>query len=89
MQVVTDGSRSLLYLPAAVMLPREPLDLGTCPDLGPYRITRAVLAAVYGLLQASIDSCLPWVTQNIFNIHRQFWLRLWSDLAIARNERLC
>lgn len=50
-QVGVDGSRHLLYLPGAVMVNREPLDLGPWADTGPYRVTRAVLAAAYALLQ--------------------------------------
>lgn len=50
-QASADGSRMLLYLPGAVMVNREPLDLGAWPDLGPYRTTRAVLSAAYGVLQ--------------------------------------
>ena len=41
----------LMYLPGAVMVNREPLDLGPWPDMGPYRCTRAVLSAAYGMLQ--------------------------------------
>lgn len=50
-QAGPDGSRGLADLPGAIMVNREPLDMGVWPDVGPYRLTRAVLAAGYGLLQ--------------------------------------
>ncbi len=37
--------------PRQVMVNREPLDLGPYVDVGPYRVTRAVLASAYALLQ--------------------------------------
>jgi hypothetical protein len=51
MQSSTDGSQMLQCLPGAVMVNREPLDLGVWPDLAPSRSTRAVLSAAYGILQ--------------------------------------
>lgn len=53
-----DGSRVLLYLPGAVMVGREPLDLGHWPDMGPGRVTRAVLGAAYALLQVGCGAHL-------------------------------
>ncbi|GFR48730.1 hypothetical protein Agub_g10688, partial [Astrephomene gubernaculifera] len=38
-------------LPGALMIPREPLDAAAAPDTAPLRITKAVLAAVYAVLQ--------------------------------------
>ncbi|GLI71473.1 hypothetical protein VaNZ11_016611 [Volvox africanus] len=38
-------------LPGCLLVPREPLDGGTVPDTAPLRITKAVLAAVYTVLQ--------------------------------------
>ena len=38
-------------LPGALMVPREPPDAAVCPDTSPLRITKAVLAAVYTVLQ--------------------------------------
>ncbi|KAG2487075.1 hypothetical protein HYH03_014321 [Edaphochlamys debaryana] len=38
-------------LPGALMVPREPPEAAACPDTSPLRITKAVLAAVYTVLQ--------------------------------------
>ncbi|KAG2427663.1 hypothetical protein HXX76_012312 [Chlamydomonas incerta] len=38
-------------LPGALMVPRDPPDAAACPDTAPLRITKAVLAAVYTVLQ--------------------------------------
>lgn len=46
-----DGSRLLAYLPGAILVNKEPLDGSPWPDVSPNRVTRAVLAAVYGVLQ--------------------------------------
>ncbi|MEW5305627.1 MAG: hypothetical protein WDW36_008157 [Sanguina aurantia] len=49
----TQGHRALAILPARMMVNRDPNDLGLWADVGPHRITHAVLAAVYGVLQGA------------------------------------
>ena len=51
LQASLEGSEALLSLPGAVMIGREPLDLGPWPDVGPLRATRAVLASAYSIVQ--------------------------------------
>ena len=50
-QATMEGSEALLTLPGALMVGREPLDLGAWPDVGPLRSTRAVLGAAYSIVQ--------------------------------------
>ena len=50
-QATMEGSEALLTLPGALMVGREPLDLGAWPDVGSLRSTRAVLGAAYSIVQ--------------------------------------
>lgn len=63
------GSRLLAYLPGCILVNREPLGAGLLPDTSPNRITRAVLAAVYALLQVR----RVWLV--LLAACRQAWLR--------------
>jgi hypothetical protein len=50
-----DGSRLLAYLPGSILVNKEPLGTAFPSDIGPNRVTRSVLTAVYDLLQ--VGSC--------------------------------
>lgn len=54
-----EGSKVLAYLPGAILVNKEPLDLGPYADVAPNRATRAVLGAVYCTLQEMVSG-LGW-----------------------------
>lgn len=58
-QVSAQGSRTLSNLPGSVLVNLEPLDLSAWSDVGPHRTTRAVLAAVYGIVQVRAADAVP------------------------------
>eukprot|EP00798_Chlamydomonas_sp_ICE-L_P020814 gene20814-27649_t len=73
--VSLDGSKVLMYLPGAVMVNREPLDIGPWSDLGPYRLTRAVLSSAYGMLQ-ELMAAIGWdnfldIRTRVFVMHNE------------------
>ncbi|WIA09915.1 hypothetical protein OEZ85_010129 [Tetradesmus obliquus] len=85
------GSRLLAYLPGCILVNREPLGAGLLPDTSPNRITRAVLAAVYALLQ-DIVSQTSWdefleIRSRVFLMQHEATPRASQDAAQQRSER--
>lgn len=69
-ELTLDGNRILAYLPGAVLLHREPPSSGPSAEVGPGRVTKAVLHSVYEIIQDIVRGT-SW--DDFLELRSQVW----------------